>query len=179
MEESKAKFLPFHAINEFMRDDYRANVVRTALVASSTLPDDLRESIERQTRRSVQIPGFRNSAKAPVAVRVKPTAEAFAKSPQLVASILAAWAEVHIELRQQVYDLLTERGWPLIPVDADRTKLPGFITKWPKDENFERLNTAFLEKYPGSAINNDDVSLMVVWVSGRLPYQFESEEPDQ
>ena len=74
----------------------------------------------------MQTPGFRNSAKAPVAKRVKPTAEAFTKSPHLVAAILSAWAAANVEFRQRVYDLLTERGWELLPVDADRAQLPGF-----------------------------------------------------
>jgi hypothetical protein len=175
-EESKAQFLPFHAINEFMRDDYRLTVVRAALAAQPDLPEEMQQSIERQTKKSVQVPGFRNSAKAPAAVRAKPTADAFAKNPRLVAAILAAWTEAHPELRQQVFDLLTERDWPLVPIDADRTKLPGFVTKWPKDESFEILNKTFHEKYPDSTANDDDVSLMVVWMSCRLPYQFAETE---
>jgi hypothetical protein len=171
MDEKTTQFLPFHAINEFMRDDYRMSVIRSTL---STLPGaskDHRDQIEKLTKKFVQIPGFRISTKAPVSLRLKPTIDAFEKRPQLVSAIMAAWSENHSELRSQVYELLVSRGWEVLPADADRTKLPGFIPVWPKDEDFEKLTLAFKEKYPSIAAEDDDISLMVVWVSGRLPYE--------
>lgn len=179
MEHDKVQFLPFHAINEFMRPDYRLEVVRSALNALPGLPEVYRAPIDQMTRRVVKVPGFRNSTKAPAARKIKPVAEAFEKSPDLVAAILAAWAEFHAELRQQVYDLLTTRNWEVLPPDADRTQLPGFLTHWPKDEDFEALNAAFKDKFPAYQANEDDVSLMVVWISGRLPYEFEEDHPEE
>lgn len=173
MNDKKASFLPFHAVNEFMRNDYRASVVRYTLNALPALPDEFRVSIDRLTRKIVKVPGFRNSAKAPTSLRIKPTIDAFEKSPALVAAVLSAWSEAHLELREKVHDLLVERGWEILPLEADRTKLPGFITKWPKGEDFEILGAAFAEKYPDLRVDSDDVSLMVVWVSGRLPYSEE------
>jgi hypothetical protein len=178
MENKQAQFLPFHAINEFMRDDYRLQVVRRTLESLAALPADFQAPIERLTRRFVQVPGFRNSAKAPWQKRVRPTAEAFEKSAPLVAAILSAWSAVHPELRQQVYDLLIVRDWQVLPPETDRTKLPGFIAAWPKGEDFETLNKAFAEKYPEAQTNTDDVSLMIVWLSTRLPFPTE-EEKDQ
>ena len=172
MENQTTQFLPFHAINEFMRPDYRLEVVRVTLASLTDLPEDFRLPIDQITRAIVQVPGFRNSAKAPLNKRVKPTSEAFEKSPHLVAVILNAWAEAHPTLRQQVYDLLFERGWELLPPPADRTQLPGFIITWPNGESFEILTQAFSEKYPDAKVSNDDISLMIVWLSVRLPYQF-------
>jgi hypothetical protein len=177
-DEEMTEFLSFHVINEFMRDDYRLEVVRTALTALPKLPVEQRETVERLTRRLVQTPGFRNSAKAPVGKRVRPTAEAFTKSPDLVAAILAAWAAAHVDLRQRAYDLLTERGWELLPVDADRAQLPGFFTHWPKDEDFEKVNNAYTERYPDFPTSTDNVSLMVVWLAMSLPYDFDVEEEE-
>jgi hypothetical protein len=170
MDDKHAQFLPFHAINEFMRDEYRLQVIRETLNALPSLPDEFHQSIDLQTRKVVQIPGFRNSSKAPLPVRVKPPADAFEKSPQLVAVILAAWSAAHPDLRQRVYDLLILRNWEILPPDADRTKLPGFIAKWPVGEDFETLNTAYMTKYPDQPAGSDDISLMVVWISSRLPY---------
>lgn len=178
MDDQSAQFLPFHAVNEFMRNDYRLEVIRATLSALPALPDDLRIPVEQLTRSIVQVPGFRNSAKAPLGKRVKPTAEAFEKSPQMAAVILSAWAEAHSDLRQKVYDLLVERQWEVLPPEADRTQLPGFMLVWPKGEDFEQLTGAFTEKYPAMQENHDDVSLMVVWVSVRLPYQFEDDEEE-
>ena len=171
-EDKKIKYFPFHAINEFMRNDYRLNVVRTVLSSVSDLSNQARDPIDRYTRKYVKVPGFRNSTKAPVGVRIKPTVEAFENNPDLVAAILSAWSEINHILRQQVYDLLISRGWNILPVEADRKKLPGFLTTWPQGENFENLVDAFKDTYPDD-IEGDDISLMIVWLSARLPYQEE------
>jgi hypothetical protein len=178
MDDQTAQFLPFHAVNEFMRNDYRLEVIRNTLGALAALPDGFRIPIDQLTRSIVQVPGFRNSAKAPLGKRVKPTAEAFENNSHMAAAILSAWAEAHPDLRQQVYDLLVERQWEVLPPEADRTQLPGFMITWPKGEDFEQLIKAFIEKYPVAGVNHDDVSLMVVWISVRLPYQFEDDEEE-
>ena len=176
--EKKVSFLPFHAINEFMTSEYRLEVVRSTLFALPGLPESFHNPVNKLTGRLVKIPGFRHSLKAPTPLRIKPTAEAFEKSPDLVAAILSAWAEENSGLRENVYALLQARGWELLPIDAERTKLPGFITVWPHGENFEVLSQAFKEMFPEATASNDDVALMVVWISGRLPYQFTEAEGD-
>ncbi len=179
MDLSKARFLPFHAINEFMRDDYRHAVVRDVLTHADDLPEDQRAALEKATKKAVTIPGFRNSAKAPAPLRMRLTSEAFVKSAPLAAAVLSAWGELHAPLRQQVHDFLAGRGWQVFPPEADRARMPGFLVTWPKNEDFETLGAAFKEKYPDSQVGSDDLSLMVVWVSLRLPYQMEDEaEPE-
>jgi hypothetical protein len=171
-EKKEVSFLPFHAINEFMVDDYRLEVIRLVLGSLDSLPEEARARIDRNTKHAVKIPGFRNSLKAPAPLKVKPTVEAFKKNPGLVAAILAGWTELHPELRQQVYDLLISRKWDILPVDADRTKLPGFITRWPKGDDYDVLYQAYMDAHPEAQVEKNDVSLMVVWLSNRLPYQF-------
>lgn len=177
-EGKQVAFLPFHALNEFMVDEYRLRVVRATLQALPTLPENLREPVDEMTKKVVRVPGFRNSLKAPAQLKARPMAEAFEKNPELVAALLAAWAETQNELRIKVFDLLKARGWEMLPPEADRTVLPGFLTIWPRGETFEVLNTAFEEMYPGTDTSTDDISLMVVWLSGRLPYQFEGGDED-
>jgi hypothetical protein len=178
-EEEEVAFLPFHALNEFMRDDYRLDVIRFTLSALPELPEQFRTPVERLTHQVVKVPGFRNSEKAPLGKRLRPTASAFEKSPALVVAILAAWAEGHPELRQQVFDLLIARGWDVLPPEADRTQLPGWLTRWPEGESFESIGEAFAERYPGVEANLDDISLMVVWLLVRLPYDIVSEDEDE
>ncbi len=175
MADKTAEFVPFHAVNEFMRPDYRLAVVKAALGALPSLPAGLRSPVDRLTKKLVRVPGFRNGALAPALLRAGPTASAFEKSPEMAAAILAAWAESHAGLRTKVYDLLTARTWDILPADADRTKLPGLLTRWPKGEDFDKLNQAFAQAYPDDGSSNDDVSLMVVWLSGRLPVEVEQE----
>jgi hypothetical protein len=176
--EKKVSFLPFHAINEFMTSEYRLEVVRSTLAALPDLPEKFQSPIDKLTGRLVKIPGFRHSLKAPTPLRVKPTVDAFEKSPDLVAAILSAWAEAHAGLRENVYSLLQARGWEILPIDAERARLPGFISIWPHGENFEVLSQAFREMFPVAAASSDDIALMVIWISGRLPYQFTEAEAD-
>jgi hypothetical protein len=175
-DQKRAELIPFHALNEFMRNDYRLEVVRSTLNGLGGLPSEFRGPIDRLTKKHVKVPGFRHSDKAPLAVRINPTADAFEKQPHMVAEILRAWAELHPELRRQVFDLLVERGWQVLPLEADRTKLPGFFIRWPKGEDFQVVNEAYKEKYPEAEHNVDDTSLMIVWVSMRLPYLHEGED---
>jgi hypothetical protein len=178
MNDKTLQFLPFHAINEFMRPDFRQSVVSTVLQNASNLTDGQRNSIIRLTKKHVTVPGFRNSASAPAAVRVKPTISSFEKNPEMASNILAGWAELNPALRQQVYDLLKSRNWELLPPEADRTKLPGFLTVWPENEDFEILNQAYQEMYPDGETDTDQISLMAVWLSGRLPYDQDEVQKD-
>lgn len=178
-ENKEVSFLPYHAINEFMTAEYRLNVIRGTLDVLPSLPDNVSGRLNQFIKKTVNIPGFRNSLKAPTSLKVKPMVESFEKNPGFVAALLAAWAEGHLELRQNVYDLLLARGWDILPLDADRSKLPGFMTIWPNGENFEVLNAAYIERYPDHEQNQDNVSLMIVWMSGRLPYQFSDAETEK
>jgi hypothetical protein len=171
MDDQTTQYLPFNAINEFMRDDYRSIVVRKTLNGLLSLSARYREPVERITRKNVKVSGFRISTKAPVTLRLKPTIDEFEKNPEMAAAILSAWAEIHQELRDQVHALLVTRKWQVLPPEADRTKLPGFVPNWPEDENFDRFSDAFKVAYPAKEISEDDINLMSVWVSGRLPYQ--------
>lgn len=198
MEENELQFLPFHAINEFMRDDFRLIVLRSVLTNLSSLPDEMQDLINRSTRKIVKVPGFRNSEKAPATVKLLPMASAFQKNAELVAVILAAWAEINQVLRTQVYEVLKERGWQLFPEEvksladlalpkdetgwsvlppaADRTRLPGFVTSWPAGQTYEEIYESFTAKYPQSDASIDKVSLMAIWLAVRLPYQVSGEE---
>ncbi|HWQ84762.1 MAG TPA: hypothetical protein VN363_09355 [Anaerolineales bacterium] len=165
-----AQFLPFHAINEFMRPDFRLGVVRSALQSVESALPEKRSRLDQLTRKLVTVPGFRNSAKAPLALRARPAAEAFEKSAPLAAAIISAWAAARPELASRTHQLLSERGWEILPLEADRAKLPGFMIHWPKGDDFETLLAAYKTANPEDDTVDDEISLMVVWVGNRLPY---------
>jgi len=193
----KTEFLPFHALNEYMRPDFRLNVIRETLTAQATLDEPHVNDLNQKIKKRVTVPGFRNSDKAPALIKVLPTSKAFEKYPDLVVTILSCWAEIQSELQEQVYTLLKARNWlifpevdeidtdtltmdaikewPIFPLKSNRTKLPGFFTHWPKGEDFETLYKNFSELFPDSSASIDKVSLMVVWISMRLPYQVDSD----
>ena len=168
-QTKKIKFIPFHAINEFMRNDFRLIVIRTTLLSYNQLDRKYALPIDQLTKRYVKVAGFRNSAKAPATVKAVAMVKAFETQPKLVAAILQAWSETQPGLRQKVYDLLLRRGWKLLPIEFNRTKLPGFLTRWPAEDDYDTIYNSLLQDYPDLEVSIDQTSLMVVWLSGRLP----------
>jgi len=176
MDNKKASFLPFHAINQFMVPEYRLSVLQRVFGGFEKLPGPRKGALNGLVKRLVSVPGFRNSGVAPAPLKVKSSIGVFERNPEYTSQVIMAWSELNPELRQQVYDFLIARNWEILPADADRTKLPGFLTTWPKGEDFDVLDKAFLEAHPDKSASDDDVRLMVVWLSGRLPYDMLDEE---
>jgi hypothetical protein len=130
-------------------------------------------------------------------MKVLPTSKAFEKNPDLVAALLTCWVALQPELRDQVFNLLVSRkwitleesenyeieslsldlikAWPIFPLQVNRSKLPGFYTHWPRGEDFEVLYNSYLELFPAAESSIDKVSLMVVWLTMRLPYHVDTE----
>jgi hypothetical protein len=173
-----AEFLPFNAINQFMLPDYRQNVLRQVLGSLDQLPPSQKAGLISSIKRLFTVPGFRNATNAPLSIKVKGAVAPFEKNSVFTAQVLASWSELHSDLMQQVYHLMIDRKWELLPLDADRTKIPGFLTRWPKGETYEILNQTYAEAYPQSSASEDDVRLMVVWISGRLPFELVDTEKE-
>lgn len=170
-EQQKARFLPFHAINDFMIDDYRLEVLQRVLDASDSISPASASRLNAAIKRRIQVPGFRNSVKAPKTLVLRHMPKPFEKSADLASAVLAAWAELNSPLGLKIFELLISRGWELLPIDVDRTRLPGFFTSWPADENYDTVFTALQQAYPEEEFSQDDVSLMSVWLSLRLPFE--------
>ena len=178
-EDNEVQFVPFHAINQFMIPEYRLEIIQKVLTHLGDLPADRKNRILNLIKTHVRLPGFRNSMLAPMHIRIRGAVPIFEKRPDFAAQFLMAWSELNPELRQQTYDMLVERKWELLPVDTDRTKLPGFLTRWPLEETYDVLDAAFLEKYPDVKARDYDVRLMVVWLSGRLPFDMVESEDEE
>lgn len=166
---SKMQFIPFNAINEFMRTDYRMILLRSTMLELPNISQKTQNSINKLIKRHVKVPGFRNSTKAPASVKAVSMIKPFEKEPKLVAAILTGWAEANQDLRRQVFEILINLNWKLLPIEADRSRLPGFLPQWPEEDDYEKIYEDFTKIYPDSDYGIDDVSLMAVWLSLRLP----------
>lgn len=175
-KDKEIQFFPFHALNEFMLDDYRLEVLRSTQAGLDQLSSATRSHLNRLVKQLVKVPGFRNSALAPAAIKAKNAVSAFEKSPAFTAVTLAAWSELHPELAEKMHELLSKRNWKVLPVGADRSKLPGFMIQWPKEDDFDTIYAAFREAYPDVEASDNDLGLMAVWISGRLPYEMVEKE---
>lgn len=179
-EDQQVQFVPFQVINQFMIPEYRLEIIHKVLTHLDVLPAERKNKILGLFKQNVKLAGFRNSSLAPLPIKVKGAVPVFEKRADFSAQILMAWSELDLELRQQVYDLLVERKWELLPVDTDRTRLPGFLTRWPKEETYDVLDAAFAARYPEVKARDYDIRLMVVWLSTRLPFDMvDSEEEEE
>ncbi|NPV76967.1 MAG: hypothetical protein HPY59_11410 [Anaerolineae bacterium] len=178
MPNEKIAFVPFHTLNEFMTPEYREEVLRVVFSKLNDLSQMRKSLVNRAVKNDVNVPGFRNSSLAPLALKVRGAAKAFAKNPEFTAQILSAWLELNPELSKRVYELLKGRGWEVLPIEADRTRLPGFMVRWPAGDSYETLGQAFSERWPESTFDVNDIRLMIVWLSGRLPYNMDESSPD-
>lgn len=172
----KIEYLPFNAINEFMLPEFRKLVIKSVFSSFDSLPNTRQRTINAEIKKLVKIQGFRDSSQAPIGIKSRESSSAFEKSAKFSGEILAAWAEINPDLAQKVFQMLTDRGWIILPIEADRSKLPGFLIKWPAKDSFEILTAEFREKHTESENKDDDVSLMIVWLSNRLPYEMVTED---
>lgn len=169
--ENKTRFLPFHAINEYMLNEYRQLVIQSVLGNFNKLSEDQQKKINSLIKKHVRVQGFRNSAVAPLPLKINGCIDTYKKSHEFVAQILCAWSEINSKTKKTIFGFLEERNWQLLPIDVDRSLLPGFMLEWPKEDSFEVLIDSFRQKYPDYSLSDDDISLMVVWLSNRLPYE--------
>jgi len=171
MTEKQARFIPFNAVNEFLLPEYRLKIIQQVFAGLDTLPESRRSAIARMVKRSIQVFGFRNSSLAPAPLKAKAAVTTFEKSDEFAGQIMGAWCDLHPELAQKIFDFLKARGWELLPIETDRAKLPGFLTRWPAEDTFEVLDDAFTATYPGDEAHEYDINMMIAWLSGRLPVE--------
>lgn len=179
MNDKQVQFLPFHGINEFMLNDYRLHVIQTVFGHVDQLPGERRSALNGLVKRHLQVPGFRNSTQAPAGIKARAAVSMFEKRPDFAGQILQGWSELNPELRQKVYAFLKAREWDVLPPEADRTKLPGFITEWPEGQDYDVLGNAFAEMFPDFKPEENDLRLMIVWVANRLPYGMYDDEEEE
>jgi hypothetical protein len=174
----KEKFLPFMAINEFMRDDYRLSVISEVLSRINEISVEKRNEINKLVSKYVTVQGFRNSSLASVGRKAKASVTLFERSNDYCCAVIDSWMYLHPDLAQKVFQVLSEKNWEnLQPLEFDRSKLPGFQIHWPKSDHFQTLIDAAKEKGISADESEDNISLMAVWIGNRLPYDlFEDEE---
>lgn len=170
MKRSEKKaYLPFHAVNEFMRDDFRLVIIQDVLSHLDHCKVESRSKLIKLINKSIHVPGFRNSSQAPLGIKVKNSQGVFTKSTEFAAAVMECWSQIHIELRKKIYDLLIDTGWKIPGESENRAELPGFQLDWPEEQNFDFFIQAIRQNYSEIQESDDEISLMVVWVGNRLP----------
>ncbi len=170
MTDSRSvEFIKFNAINEFMLEEYRLQVIQTVFDSFSRLSPEWQRRMVNGIKSYLSIPGFRNPNQAPLVLKMRHAVTAFQKNADFCALTLQIWSEANKELRAELAETLISKGWNVLPPEVDRTTLPGFLTSWPAGEDYDTVESAYKLKNPASNAPPDDIRLMAVWLSGRLP----------
>ncbi len=161
-----------------MNEDYVGNVVNRVLGSLGRASPESKRAFQTELDKlNLRIPGFR---KASVALRSNPqrlkdpVQVGLRHSDELAAAALKVWTESHQPLRQiveeRINDVGTYIGVSAEPPDFSKKALRG---SWPKDA-WERETDRFATLHDD--YDEDDIALMMCYVTGRLPGIAESKE---
>ena len=153
--------------------EFREAVVMRALRYRGQVSGDAGRALDSAIRGSLRIPEYRNSDAAPPHVLAEPVARGMFHSERLAGAALRVWAESHDPLLKIVADHLEAEALP-----AEYPDLPenGFRGVWDGDAWERQLD--WIDDL-SSDWDQDDLALMLCYVSGKTIIGPEDEEDDE
>jgi hypothetical protein len=159
--------IPLTILNQAMREDFRSTVVKRALDHLDQVSDPTRRRFYAELRQHVRIAGFADPTRALRSLKrpalVSEVIRMSHLSSALMGAILRAWAESHAELQRAVSEFLRNAAEPPPETAPVETAFPAV---WSAEE-MQSATAEFLAKHP--SFDEDDVALMLCYVSGRAP----------
>ena len=163
------EYLPFKAINVFIEREYLEKVTKDVLEGKGALSKDDQIQLANFFRNQVSVLGFRNPVRAPLSLQVNAYASAFEKKEEVIPFTLTIWAKIKTDLAKTVKQWLESEGWEDLALERQYDETAGFLSDWPKAFTFEEIEEKFKQANPKVDFDRDDLILMVLWISGRLP----------
>jgi mannose-6-phosphate isomerase class I len=161
--------LPMISLNVYLLPEFRRDIFTTVVDHWDIFSPEKKRELTQAIKEFVKISGFRNPLAAPQPLLVRAMEAPFEKESRFVKTILSAWAEVNSDLQAKIEPLLSEFGFEtngqaLLYPDPDNA----FLVGWPEELSFEKLADLLKQKSNLEA-SPDEISLMTVWLTGRLP----------
>jgi len=161
--------LPLISLNVFLLPDFRREILTTVLNQKDDLSPEIKQELRQAIKEFVKISGFRNPLAAPQALQVRAMESPFEKESRFVKAILSSWADINSDLQAKVQAVLPELGFePNDQAPLYHDPENAFAVGWPEDLSFEKLTDLVKQKTETDASSNE-ISLMTVWLTGRLP----------
>ena len=151
-----------------MNEEYVGNVVNRVLSSLGRASPESKRAFETELDKlSLRIPGFRTASLAPPHMLRDPVRHSLMGSDKLAAAALEVWVESHQPLREIVQERIDDIG-AYIGVSAEPTDLSknGLKGNWP-NHSWKRERERFATLHDD--YDEDDLALMMCYVSGRLP----------
>ena len=155
-------------------EEYSASVVERALKSRNQASNEAKQALTAAINGAVKdIPQFPNKpASAPPPFLVEPVTHEMLHSDKLAGAVLRVWAESHQDLHDAVVEHLDSVGMPAEYPNFKENRLRGM---WPPD-TWEHELEAIAEG--NGEFDEDDVALMLCYVSGKIPDFPDDEEDD-
>jgi len=163
------EYLPYKAVNVFINREYLEQLLESVLNGYNKLSKEKQIAFVKLFRQHVNVLGFRNAIRAPLSLQIKAYSSAFEEKNEVVPFTLSTWVELNSSLASEVEDWLDAEGIEVLDRDRGFIETEGFLTDWPKKLTFDKLVKNFEKAKPNVKHNRDDLILMVLWISGKLP----------
>ena len=161
--------IPFKAINVYINEDYLETILISVLTGYKKLPKQAQIEFTVFLRKYVTVLGFRDPSRAPLTLQANALAKAFEGKDEVVPYVLSVWAKVNKKFAGQVESWLKDQGLKNLTTEREYAEDAGFTLDLPKKFAFDKLEKAFSKDNPDTKFDRDDLILMVLWISGRLP----------
>jgi hypothetical protein len=161
--------LSFRAINVFIERDFLQSKLEEILEARDELPKEEQIAFNNQFRKFVSVLGFRNPLRAPRQLQVNAYASAFEEKDEVVPFTLSTWTKLNQDFAEQVKDWLNSEGWEDLSLERSFESSDGFRDNWPEGVTFEKLSKKFHKDLPDVEFETNDLILMILWISDKLP----------
>lgn len=166
---STIETVPFKAINVFINQDYLESMLKAVLTGYKKLSKQKQIEFTHFLRKYVTILGFRDPSRAPLTLQVHALAKAFEDKDEVVPYVLSVWAAINKKLAADVEAWLTEKKFENLSAEREYAEDAGFTPDFPEKMGFDKLEKDFAKANPDAKYERDDLILMVLWISGRLP----------
>lgn len=161
--------VPYKAINIFMERDYLEKVVSFILNNKEKLSKEDQIEFNKFFNQYITVLGFRNPLRAPLSLQIKAYANAFEEKEEVVPFTLSTWTKLNSKFAKKVLNWLKEQSWKDLELEREYSESGGFIQNWPKKLKFDKFVKDFETANPNLKFDRDDLILMMLWISGKLP----------
>ncbi len=166
---TEKEYLPYKTINVFIEQDYLRHILEFILQNINLLPKEDQITFGSSFREHVNILGFRNPMRAPLPLQLNAYINAFEEKDEIIPFTLSTWTKLNKDFAKEVKEWLESEGWKELSLTRVFNETEGFINNWPADLTFEKLKKEFKKAHPDLDFDEDDLILMILWISGQLP----------
>ena len=163
------EYLPFKTINVFIERNNLREILEFVIKNVDKLPKEDQISFGNSFREYVSILGFRNPLRAPLPLQVNAYVRAFEDMDEVIPFTLTSWTKLRSDFAEKVKDWLKSEGWEDLQLVREYDETKGFIQEWPESLTFEKLNDDFAKANPNLDYDQDELLVMILWISGKLP----------